>query len=132
MLSFFIWYILATLLGWLTFPLAYHLFPALKDRGYTLSRALGLLIWAYAFWLFASFGIAQNDIGGLLLGLLVLVGASGWIFFNLQSPISGLDTSHDASTSPPTNGGSAPARAGLLDHHNYELPILQSSTPPAY
>jgi len=23
------WYLLATLLGWLTFPLAYHLFPAL-------------------------------------------------------------------------------------------------------
>lgn len=81
MLYFLLWYILSTPLGWLTFPLAYRLFPALKDRGYTLARAFGLLIWGYAFWLLASFHIAQNDIGGLLLGLLVLAGLSGYAFF---------------------------------------------------
>jgi len=72
------WYIVITILGWLTFPLAYTLFPALSDRGYTLSRAFGLLIWGYVFWLFASLGIAQNDAGGLLLALLVLIGLSVW------------------------------------------------------
>src|SRR5215208_8321374 len=72
------WYIVITILGWLTFPLAYTLFPALTDRGYTLSRAFGLLVWGYVFWLFASLGIAQNDIGGLLLALLVLIGLSVW------------------------------------------------------
>lgn len=87
MLSFLLWYILSTLLGWLTFPLAYHIFPALKDRGYTLSRAFGLLIWGYAFWLLASFHIAQNDIGGLLLGLLILAGLSAWAITNYQLPI---------------------------------------------
>lgn len=81
MLSFFLWYLLSTFLGWLTFPLAYRLFPALKDRGYTLSRAFGLLVWGYAFWLLASFHIAQNDLGGLLLGLVVLAGLSGYAFF---------------------------------------------------
>ncbi len=81
MLFFLLWYLLSTLLGWLTFPLAYRLFPALKDRGYTLSRAFGLLVWGYAFWLLASFHIAQNDIGGLLLGLVVLAGLSGYAFF---------------------------------------------------
>jgi hypothetical protein len=30
--SFLSWYVLITLLGWLTFPLAYYLFPALSDR----------------------------------------------------------------------------------------------------
>jgi len=78
MLSFISWYILITLLGWITFPLAYKLFPALTDRGYTLSRAFGLLIWGYVFWLTASFGIAQNDVGGLLMGLIVLGGLSAW------------------------------------------------------
>ncbi len=39
MTAFISWYILITLLGWLTFPLAYYLFPALADRGYTLARA---------------------------------------------------------------------------------------------
>jgi len=87
MAAFFSWYILITLLGWLTFPLAHHIFPALADRGYTLSRAFGLLIWGYVFWLFATFGIAQNDIGGLLLGLVVLGGLSVWAFINRQSEI---------------------------------------------
>ena len=87
MIAFISWYILITVLGWLTFPLAYYLFPALTDRGYTLARAFGLLVWAYVFWLFASLGIAQNDIGGLLLGLLILGGVSVWAFLKCQSEI---------------------------------------------
>lgn len=88
MSSFFAWYILITLLGWITFPLAYKLFPALSDRGYTLSRAFGMLIWGYVFWIFASLGLAQNDMGGLLLGLIVLGGLSAWAFTNQRSEIA--------------------------------------------
>ena len=80
MSAFISWYLLITLLGWITFPLAYKLFPALSDRGYTLSRAFGMLIWGYVFWIFASLGLAQNDMGGLLLGLIVLGGLSAWAF----------------------------------------------------
>src|SRR4026209_2330431 len=72
MTAFISWYLLITVLGWLTFPLAHRLFSALSDRGYILSRAFGLLIWGYVFWLSASLGIAQNDLGGLLLGLVIL------------------------------------------------------------
>lgn len=81
MTAFFSWYFIITLLGWLTFPLTYALFPALSDRGYTLARAAGLLIWAYVFWLFASFGIAQNDPGGIILALTVLIALSIWSLF---------------------------------------------------
>jgi len=87
MSAFFSWYILITLLGWITFPLAYKLFPALSDRGYTLSRAFGMLTWGYVFWIFASLGLAQNDMGGLLLGLIVLGGLSIWAFVNQKSEI---------------------------------------------
>src|SRR5512145_272464 len=87
MTAFLSWYVLLTILGWLTFPLAYYLFPALTDRGYTFSRALGMLVWGYVFWLLASFGIAQNDMGGLLLGLVVLGGLSAWAFINCRSEI---------------------------------------------
>src|ERR1041384_7752473 len=87
MTAFISWYIVITILGWLTFPLAYHLFPALTDRGYTLARALGLLVWGYVFWLFASLGIAQNDSGGLLLALIVPIGLSIWTIINPQSQI---------------------------------------------
>ena len=49
MTAFISWTIVITLLGWLTFPLTYHLFPALADRGYTLARAAGMLVWGYVF-----------------------------------------------------------------------------------
>ncbi|MDD2920828.1 MAG: DUF2298 domain-containing protein, partial [Anaerolineales bacterium] len=86
MTAFFFWYVFVSLLGWITFPLAYRLFPALTDRGYTLSRAAGLLIWAYLFWLFASLGVAQNDMGGIILALTLLVGAS--VFSVIHRPSS--------------------------------------------
>jgi len=77
MLQFFLWYLLITLIGWLTFPLAYHLFPALADRGFSLARALGLLVWGYVFWITTSLGLTQNDGGGLVLALVVLAAVSG-------------------------------------------------------
>jgi YYY domain-containing protein len=38
-------------------------------------------------WLFANFNIAQNDLGGLLLGLIVLGGLSAWIVVNRKLEI---------------------------------------------
>jgi len=75
---FISWYLTVTFLGWLAFPLAFRLFPALADRGYTLSRALGLLVWGYVFWFLTSIGITQNNVGGLLFSLLILAGLSFW------------------------------------------------------
>ena len=85
MTAFISWYLIVSLLGWITFPLAHFLFPALADRGYTLSRAAGLLVWGYIFWLLASLGIAQNDIGGILLALAFIIGLSIWSVVNRKS-----------------------------------------------
>ncbi len=93
MTAFITWYILLTLLGWLTFPLAYFLFPNLTERGYTLARTAGLLIWGYAFWLLASLGIAQNDLGGILFALAILISFSAYILItNYQSLITFIKT----------------------------------------
>jgi len=81
MTAFIAWYLVLTLLGWLTFPLVYRLFPALADRGYTLARAAGLLMWAYAFWLFTTLGLSFNNIGGILFGLLPLTALSLYALF---------------------------------------------------
>jgi uncharacterized membrane protein len=70
--DFLLWYLLITLLGWLSFPLAFRLLPGLADRGYALARTLGLLIWAYLFWLLAVLGLVSNNLGGILLALGVL------------------------------------------------------------
>jgi YYY domain-containing protein len=88
MTAFLSWYILLTLLGWLTFPLVFYLFRALTDRGYLFARSFGLLLWGYVFWLFASFRLAQNDLGGLLLGLVIVGGSSAWAFIHCRSEIS--------------------------------------------
>jgi YYY domain-containing protein len=72
MLQFFLWYLLITLVGWLAFPLAHRLFPALPERGFSLARPLGLLLWGYVFWMMASLGLIQNDGSGLLLALVAV------------------------------------------------------------
>jgi len=87
MTSFLSWYLFITLLGWLTFPLAYRLFPALADRGYALSRAAGLLLWGFLFWWMASLGIVMNDLGGLLLALSILAGLSIWAILGQRDEV---------------------------------------------
>ena len=74
----FSWYFLLLLLGWLTFPLAFRLFRRLPDRAYTLSRVLGLLLWGFVFWFLTNLNILQNNPGGILFGLVLLVGLSIW------------------------------------------------------
>jgi YYY domain-containing protein len=86
-IAFVSWYFLITILGWLTFPLACRIFPALADRGYGLARVAGLLIWGYIFWLFTSLGLTQNTIGGILFALVILIGLSLSSFFFPQSEI---------------------------------------------
>jgi YYY domain-containing protein len=78
MLSFILWYLTVSLVGLLSFPLAFRLLPALPDRGYVLNRTLGILIWGYSFWLLASLGIIRNNLGGLVLTLGVLLAISLW------------------------------------------------------
>src|SRR5512140_171344 len=76
MIAFLSWYIIIALLGWLTFPLVYRLLPALADRGYSMARAAGLLLWGYIFWLFNSLDLMQNDAGGVLFALLLATAVS--------------------------------------------------------
>lgn len=99
MFSFLLWYLTLSLLGLLTFPLAWRLFPALADRGYSFSRALGLLLWAFIFWLAVSFGLIRNEGGGILLALAALTGLSAWAVWtmvnerqagNENNPVNGL------------------------------------------
>jgi YYY domain-containing protein len=78
MTEFLTWYLILTVLGWLTFPLVYQLFPALSDRGYTLARTVGMLVWGYVFWLFVSLGFARNNLGGILFALAILIALSAW------------------------------------------------------
>lgn len=53
-----IWLIVVELLGLAALPLCWWLFPSLADRGFALSKLLGLAIVSYACWLAASLDVA--------------------------------------------------------------------------
>ena len=57
-----LWWFIMMAVGFITFPLTFLLFNKLPDRGYGLSKSLGLLLISYFVWLSSSF------IGNSLLG----------------------------------------------------------------
>ncbi len=61
-----IWYLFVFVLGVLTYPIIRLVMPGLGDKGYALSRTLGLVILAYVPWLLSSFGVPHTR---LLIGL---------------------------------------------------------------
>ncbi|MBL8164506.1 MAG: hypothetical protein JNJ61_21130, partial [Anaerolineae bacterium] len=65
------WWALVTLAGAAVLPLCWRLLGALPDKGYTLARAMGLLLTGFVFWLLSSFGFLRNDNGGILLAWLL-------------------------------------------------------------
>jgi hypothetical protein len=73
------WYLLLLILGWINFPLTYRLFKRFPERGYTLSRILGLLLWGFGFWWMGSLGLLQNQPGGILFALALLIGLNLWV-----------------------------------------------------
>jgi len=91
MANWFGWYLLVSLLGWTCFPLAWRLFPALADRGYSLARSLALLLWGYLFWMGGSLGLLNNDGAGLLLTALLLAGLSAFSLWKGGGPAALLD-----------------------------------------
>ena len=78
MLDFIIWFILLTMLGWLSFPIAFSILKTLPGRGYALAKALGLLVWGFFFWFLTSLGLLQNDLAGQLVALVILICLSLW------------------------------------------------------
>ncbi len=69
------WYGIVQLFGLAALPLALRLFRHLPDRGYGVSKPLGLLLSGWAFWLLTTFGWTHNTPGGILVALALLVAA---------------------------------------------------------
>ena len=72
----FAWWLWMTLAGFAAFPLCLRLLGGLPDKGYTLARALGLLLTTFIFWLLASLGFLDNSAGGIAFSWLLLLAAS--------------------------------------------------------
>ncbi len=80
-LSAVVWWVAIAVLGWLTFPILFVALPGLRDRGYGVSRTIGLLLVAYLTWLAASIHLFPNTRATVarMTALLGLVGGGiGW------------------------------------------------------
>ncbi|MEM5775698.1 MAG: DUF2298 domain-containing protein, partial [Anaerolineaceae bacterium] len=73
MIDFFRWYVLMVLLGWAAFPIAFRALPKLRDRGFGLSKVIGLLAWSFLFWLTNILRFNQNTAGGILFALALML-----------------------------------------------------------
>ena len=80
-LGLVIWYLFIFVLGLFTYPLARRALPGLADKGYALSRILGLVLLAYISWISASLGGTYTRTNIVVaLGLIMLVGAwQAWV-----------------------------------------------------
>ena len=81
------WLIFVQGIGILAFPLAFVVFRPLADRGWLLSKGLGLLLVGLVAWLLASLEIVAFGRLGVTLGVLALFAAGAATLVLLRGPI---------------------------------------------
>jgi YYY domain-containing protein len=74
------WWIWVQLFGLAALPLALRLFRRLPDHGYGVSKALGLLLTTYVFWLLNVLGFLRNDSASMLFSLVAVATVSLLIY----------------------------------------------------
>jgi YYY domain-containing protein len=79
-LGLLIWYIFIFLLGLAVYPIIRLAMPGLADKGYPLSRALGLVLFGYLAWMGGSLGIpyTRTTIAIIFILILLLGGGLAW------------------------------------------------------
>jgi YYY domain-containing protein len=75
-LAVVVWWLLIGLVGMAAFPLVRVAFPGLRDGGFPLARAAGLVVLGWGAWILGSLGVAFSR-PAILLVLVLLCGLSG-------------------------------------------------------
>ncbi|MBX3060070.1 MAG: hypothetical protein KF770_26740 [Anaerolineae bacterium] len=83
------WWLALLVLGTAVTPFTLHILHRLPDRGYAFAKLLGLLLTSYLFWLLGSVGLLGNNLGGILVGLLAVIGLSVWAWQQGRAEITG-------------------------------------------
>jgi YYY domain-containing protein len=79
-LGLFIWYLFIFILGLAVYPLTRLAMPGLADKGYPLSRALGLVLFGYLAWLGGSVGIPNTRLTIAIIFVLIVI-LGGWLAY---------------------------------------------------
>ncbi len=74
-----VWWLTVQALGFLALPVARLLFGALPDRGYSATKALGVLLYCYGVWLLGSLGFLQNTRPALAVAVLHYAAATALV-----------------------------------------------------
>ncbi len=73
--DFVIWYLFIFLLGLAIYPLIRLAMPGLADKGYPLSRALGLVLFGWLAWMAGSLGVPYTRVTiAVVFGLILIAG----------------------------------------------------------
>ena len=83
MLNVLLWLVTVEIIGLAVFPLAYFLLPKLSDRGYGLSKPLGILLVGYAAWILSVLHLLPS-VRFTLVGLVILMVASSGVLAYLH------------------------------------------------
>jgi YYY domain-containing protein len=76
-----LWYLVITLLGWLVYPILRIATKGLSDRGFGISKIVGMALLAYFAWLAGSAGISYSRLNILfVLVFLVFINIIAWWF----------------------------------------------------
>lgn len=72
MKEFLAWWLTMIVIGGIAFPITFTVLRFLPDRGYTMTKVLGILLPSYLLWMGATVGLFPNSRGSILLILLAL------------------------------------------------------------
>ena len=72
------WYVTVLAIGLAAFPIAYALLPRLTDRGYSVSKPLGILVIGYLSWMLAVLHVVPSVRLSITMLLLLMASVSAW------------------------------------------------------
>jgi uncharacterized membrane protein len=73
------WWLVVEAMGIVAFPLVYLFFPRLPDRGYAFTKAFGILIIGYLFWVLGTAWVLPNTAGGIIWTMIIVAVPSGFV-----------------------------------------------------
>ncbi|MBE2221679.1 MAG: hypothetical protein IAF02_09075 [Anaerolineae bacterium] len=83
------WWFVLMVLGTAVIPIAYHFLKPLPDRGYAFTKMLGVLLVSFFLWLLGSLGFLRNDVGGIVVALVITIAISGYAIWQERAEEAG-------------------------------------------
>lgn len=78
LLAFLKWWLFVFVVGWVVFPITHRFFKNVDDRGFTITKVLGVLLVGYVHWILNLSGLLQNTAAGILMAILIVAALTIW------------------------------------------------------